>query len=281
MKIFLTGGTGFIGSHFINAALNAGHEIKALRRSDNSAPKVQIPNKVNWLTKQFGDVTINDLQGTDLLVHLAAHSANVPYDSLENCIKYNVTEPLKLFKIAKEAGVKKIIVTGSCFEYGLSGERYEYIPSNAPLEPSLTYPTSKAISSIAFKQFAIENKVQLNYFRIFQVYGEGELESRLWPSLKKAALKGEDFPMTMGGQIRDFIEVKSLANTLVVESEKIFSQIEINCKISNIGTGVPQSILEFSKYWWSKWNAKGSLLIGDLKYREGEIMRYVPLIENN
>jgi nucleoside-diphosphate-sugar epimerase len=66
----------------------------------------------------------------------------------------------------------------------------------------MTYPASKAAASIAFTQWSIENQLKLKYLRIFQVFGEGEAESRLWPSLRKAALSGNDFDMTHGEQIR-------------------------------------------------------------------------------
>mgnify|MGYP006097870083 CR=1 FL=1 len=41
------------------------------------------------------------------------------------------------------------------------------------------------------------------------------------------------------------------------------------------------SVLEFSKYWWNKWEAKGKLKVGSVPYRENEIMRFVPEVEKN
>jgi nucleoside-diphosphate-sugar epimerase len=276
MKIFLTGATGFIGSHLLNIAVSEGFEIIALRRSEKSIPKIKIEGDVFWLNKSYEEITIEDLFGVDIVIHLAAHSANVPYDTLENCIELNVLQPLKMFEKAKEAGIKNFIVAGSCFEYGKSGENYEFIPIDAPLEPTQTYPASKAISSIAFFQFAIQNRIKLSYLRIFQVFGEGELESRLWPSLKKAAMNGEDFPMTKGEQIRDFIYVKDVASRFVLEAKEIFKREDLSPIQINVGSGKPQTIRDFSEYWWNQWGAKGKLIIGAFPYREGEVMRYMP-----
>jgi nucleoside-diphosphate-sugar epimerase len=279
MKVFLTGATGFIGSHFLKCIINEGYEVIALKRSQKSKTKIQLDKQPIWLIKSLEDVTIEDFFEVDLIVHLAAHTANVPYDTLENCIKYNVLEPLKMFYVASSAGVKNFVVAGSCFEYGKSGERYDFIPTNAPLEPTQTYPTSKAISSIAFYQFALEHKINLSYLRIFQVYGEGESSSRLWPSLKLAAENGFDFPMTKGEQIRDFIYVGDVVKKILNEIKTITNNPENRIKYSNIGSGNAQSLLEFSKFWWQEWNAKGNLLIGKIPYRDGEVMRYVPLID--
>lgn len=278
MNIFLTGGTGFIGSHLINQALEQGHQLLALKRSANSQPRVPLMKDPTWLEKEMTEVTVGDLKDIDVVVHLAAHSANVPYDTLENCILKNVIDPLQLFRKAVEARVTKFVVAGSCFEYGKSGERYDFIPVEAPLEPTQTYPASKALSSTAFYQFAIENKVQLSYHRIFQVFGEGELETRLWPSMSQAALNGEDFPMTKGEQVRDFIEVTQVAQKFLEATNNIMHSTSTVPEYHNLGSGNPQSILEFSKYWWEKWGATGKLLVGVKPYRPGEVMRYVPKI---
>ena len=149
------------------------------------------------------------------------------------------------------------------------------IPTDAPLKPTLSYPTSKAAASIALIGWAVENNVFLQILRIFQVYGEGELETRLWPSLKKYAKLGKDFPMTKGEQIRDFISVDQVAKKFLNEIE--FTNVDRSSpRILNIGSGKPQSVLDFSQYWWNKWNAKGDLLIGKIPYKQSEIMRYVP-----
>jgi nucleoside-diphosphate-sugar epimerase len=129
---------------------------------------------------------------------------------------------------------------------------------------------------MVFKQFAIENSLSLTYIRLFQVFGEGEEERRLWPSLRKAAISGQDFPMTLGAQIRDFIEVEIIAVRFVDETISLMNLIEPKVKYINLGSGLPQSILDFSRYWWNKFNAKGKLLVGTLPYRKGECMRYVP-----
>ena len=275
MKLFVTGGTGFIGSHFLNVATAQGFSIKALKRTSTSKPRISLKRNPEWLEKSLLEVNKEDLYDVDVIVHFAAHSANVPYDTLSNCIRYNVTEPLALFQKAHEAGVKRFVVAGSCFEYGSSGEKYDKIPINAPLEPTHSYPTSKAMATIAFKQFAIEKDVELSIHRIFQVFGEGELESRLWPSLRKAALEGKDFPMTKGEQIRDFINVQEVAKYFTSACQPNFENKEM---VYNVGSGRPQTLLEFSQYWWSKWNAKGKLLPGILPYRAGEVMKYVPEI---
>lgn len=276
MNIFLTGGTGFIGSHFINKAHEFGHTIYAIRRK-NSNPRIPLKKQPNWITGDLDDQFGEYFKKCKVLVHLAAHSANVPYDNIENCLYWNVTASLKLFNQAYNNRIKNYLVAGSCFEYGLSGSAYKYIPPDAPLKPTMTYPASKAASSIIFNTWAIMNRLKLKYYRIFQVFGEGELETRFWPSLKKAALSGKDYRMTKGEQIRDFINVSKVVSKLIEELE--FENVDKgNPLFENIGTGKPQTLKQFANYWWDQWKAQGKLVIGAIPYRENEVMRYVPLI---
>ena len=278
MKLFVTGATGFIGSHFLNLlAQNTEIEVVALRRNFYSQPRVLLIKEPIWITKQLDQVCKDDLEGVDVIVHLAAHSMYPPYDTLDNCVYWNLSAPLQLFNEALKADITKFIVAGSCFEYGLSGEEFEFIPVEAMLKPTLTYAASKAASSVAFYQFAVQHQIKFSYNRIFQVYGVGEAASRLWPSLKKAALSGEDFPMTKGEQIRDFISVEDVAQ-FFVDACLNDDLVAGHPKFYNVGSGKPQSILEFSEYWWQKWQAKGRLQIGKVPYREGEVMRYVPKV---
>ena len=275
MNIFLTGGSGFIGSHFLKQALAAGHTVRAIRRSRVSHPDITIGRQLEWLNSQLDEVSADDLKGCEVLVHLAAHSVQYPFDSLANCLRYNLIAVLNLFEQARLAGICRFVVAGSCFEYGRSAERYEFIPTHAPLEPTNSYAVSKAAVSIALYQWAEEHKLNLEVVRVFHVYGEGEAETRFWPSLRRAALAGEDFPMTAGEQIRDFIPVERVAHSFLRRAtSEILDPFSVH--VYNLGTGKPRSLLSFARDWWASWNAKGCLMDGVIPYRENETMRYVP-----
>lgn len=287
--IFVTGGTGFIGSHFLKVALTEGPRIVALRRTPDSRPRIPIFSgdesqsvfgpgedraKIEWLNRSLTDVVEADFAGCDVVVHLAAHSANTPYDTLENCIIGNVLEPLRLFRTAAAAGVRRFVVAGSCFEYGRAGERYEFIPPDAPLEPTQTYPSSKAAATVAFYQLAVELGLELSIHRIFQVFGEGEASSRLWPSLRRAARAGEDFAMTAAEQVRDFTPVEEVARQLLAAcAQEVPAGKPL---ISNLGTGTGESLRDFASKWWRHWGGRGELKFGVHDYRPGEVMRFVP-----
>jgi nucleoside-diphosphate-sugar epimerase len=277
VRIFVTGATGFIGSHFVNHALAAGHKVVALRRSPESLPRVPLMSEPDWVTTSLEEVAERNLAGTDVVVHLAAAGNSPRRATWDELLRWNVVAPAKLLLTAASAGVKRIVAAGSCLEYGRAGERYEFIPPDAPLEPTGGYAASKAAACVLFCAIAAERKLQLTYLRLFSVYGAGQHERNLWPMIRRAALGGEDLPLTPGEQVRDFIAVENVAAALLTAAQHEPVRPGIP-NIRNIGSGRPQTVRQFAEYWWREFHARGKLLFGKLPYRDDEVMRYVPLL---
>ena len=170
-----------------------------------------------------------------------------------------------------------MISVGTFIEYGEAGLKYEFIPIDCDLSPAGAYAASKTAFSVAMQALCKEYNVYSTYFRLFSVFGEGQNENNFFPSLKKAALSGEDFQMTKGEQIRDFISISTVVSQITEGLE--FNEASLGVtNILNIGSGNPQSILDFAQLNWTKWGAKGRINAGSLPYRENEIMRYVAKI---
>lgn len=277
MKLFVTGSTGFVGTHLLRQAMTAGHEVVALRRP-GSRTRLPLEREPRWVDGQLDGEFSAELYGCDVLVHLASHTPNPPYGPLESCLYWNVVATVRLFEQARNAGIDRFLVAGSCFEYGRSAERYARIPVDAPLMPTLSYPTSKAAASVALCGFAAQHQVRLKIYRLFQVYGEGELPTRLWPSLCAAARRGEDFPMTAGQQLRDFIEVGDVAAAFLrgLDFDRVTPGVP---KLANLGSGHTQTLAEFAQTWWMRCGGTGRLILGAVPYRYNETMRLVPEID--
>jgi nucleoside-diphosphate-sugar epimerase len=279
--ILITGATGFIGSNFINTLGEKDYEIIGIKRNSESIPRVPIKRHIHWVISPLEEIPHHILKTADAVVHLASHSANHPYDTLYNCIDQNVIKHLKFIENAIKNGVKRFLFAGSCFEYGNSGIKYEYIPIDAPLEPYGSYPVSKAMFFLAVKELFSGTEMAVSYQRIFQVYGEGEAESRFWPTLKQKAFLGEDMLLTEGDQIRDFIDVSEVAEIFKTRLNDLIETETSFFKVENLASGSPQTLKEFAKFWWSYWGAKGNLLFGAIPYRDNEVMRFVPDLRVN
>ncbi len=276
MKLFVTGGTGFIGSHFIQLATARGHSVTATRRP-GSRPRIPLAPEPCWISKNLAELEASDFIGMDALLHFAAVGVNPSLSDWETCFRTNVVDSLRCWRMAASSGMTRFIICGSCFEYGASGESMAAISIDCPLQPTGPYHASKAAATMAALGLARTENLQLTILRPFHVYGEGEEPHRFWPSLRDAALAGRDFPMTLGEQVRDFIPVEDVAQTFLRFLEKEPHAPGMP-EIYNVGSGRPQTLREFAEFWWQKWGATGKLKFGEIPYREGEVMRYAPEI---
>ncbi len=274
MKLFVTGGTGFIGSHFIKLALARGHEVRALRRPA-SQPRIGLPHLPQWVQGDLESVPPGALPGCDALVHFAAVGVLPGTADWQECFRWNVNASLRLWLQAAAAGIRNLIICGSCFEYGRTAENYQLIPADAPLAPIGPYAASKAAATMAALGLEPGHGVAVRVLRPFHVFGEGEDAARFWPSLRRAALEGADFPMTEGAQVRDFIPVESVAEAFL-HAATCPAQAKALRTVENVGTSEPQTLRHFAESCWQAWQAKGNLRPGALPYRADEVMRYVP-----
>ncbi len=278
MHIFVTGATGFVGSHFVREAVRAGHAVTALRRL-GSLSRIEAPDSVRWVDAALDGDLSQHLAGVDCVVHLAAHTPNPPYAPLDECLYWNVFASTRLIQAAADAGVRDFLVAGTCFEYGLAAQGQEFVHPATELRPTLTYPISKAAASSALLGLARNRALRMQLLRIFQVYGEGETATRFWPSLREAARSGRDFPMSAGTQVRDFIDVADVSHQFVQALD--FAGVEPgNPHVRNIGTGQAASLMQFAQRWWAQWNATGRLLPGEVGLRPGELARLVANVDD-
>lgn len=223
-------------------------------------------------------ITAADLHNVDALIHVASVGVSPQQATWTEVFYWNVTVLIQLLMEAKKASVKRVVIAGSSAEYGLSADRYDFIPADAPLFPTTHYAASKAAGYIAASAFAAEQNIEIVYLRIFSAYGPGQYEKNFFPALKQAAISGTDFAMTKGEQIRDFIPVETVAQALLHGAERTDVQAGV-CRVENLASGQPQTMLEFATHWWELWHAKGNLLPGLIPYRPNEPMRFAAQVE--
>ena len=274
MRLFLTGATGFVGSHVLSAALAAGHEVIALRRTPATGPVVPLDCQPEWCSGDLATLQASQLRGVDAVVHLAATGVSPKSASWYELVQTNVILSLRLMELCGVAGVQRIVVAGTCHEYGSAALRYFAIPPDAPLEPLNPYGASKAAAFQIMRTFSSQQGLELFYGRLFSVYGEGQFEGNFWPSLRRVALAGEDFPMTSGRQISDFIPVASVAAHLLAACSRS-DMTPGSPLVANIGSGQPKTLLEFAESEWNRLGATGKLLPGALPDRSDQIYRMV------
>ncbi len=261
LKVLVTGGAGYIGSHFVKLLIDKGRQslvIDNLSRGHKEA----VPQNV-----LFEDVDILDTEALsytirtylpDAVVHFAAFA--YVGESVENPGIYyqnNVAGSLNLIRLCAENGVKNFIFSSTCSIYGnptkipISEEQ----PSN-PINP---YANTKLIIEMMLKDFETASgmkHVALRYFNAAGADPSGSIgeshnpEPHLIPIILKAALGerkkvsvfGNDYETTDGTCIRDYIHVNDLADAHLKAIDYLINGNEST--IINLGTGKGNSVLE-------------------------------------
>jgi UDP-glucose 4-epimerase len=275
MKILITGGAGYIGSHVAKQLLETTqYDITVLDNLSTGYIKTIQTLKtirdfefIELDLKEFNDVNLLlQTKLFDVIIHFAASS--IVSESVENPLKYymnNTVNTTNLIKCASEYGIKKFIFSSTASVYGEPKESInidETIPTN-PINP---YGMSKLMSEKVLQDTACVNaNFKYIIFRYFNVSGSDmfyendklmprigechEPETHLIPLLAKTALKkrayiniyGEDFNTSDGSCIRDYIHVEDLANAHIQAIEYLnYNESDI----FNLGYGKGYSVKE-------------------------------------
>ncbi|MBK1817251.1 NAD-dependent epimerase/dehydratase family protein [Luteolibacter yonseiensis] len=225
MKILVTGGSGFIGSHIVELYQDTAEEIRVL---DNL--RTGYRHNLDGLRHTFiqGSITDRDtvreaVKGVDYIFHLAA-LVSVPESMSKpgECVDINVHGLLNVLEEASAAGVKKLVFASSAAVYG-DNPVVPKVESMTP-EPKSPYAVTKLDGEYYLGMFQREGRLETAAIRFFNVFGPRQNPKGAYaaaiPIFIEKAVAGEDITVFGdGGQTRDFIYVKDIAGALAFAVE--------------------------------------------------------------
>jgi len=266
VKIAVTGATGFIGRHVV--AEMEQHSISPILICQPSAEIPPPLSKHVAVLMDLRDPPANafDLLGRpDTLIHLAW--AGLPnYKSLHH-FEEELPAQYRFLKGLIESGLKNLVVTGTCFEYGMQSG-----PLNEDLETRPSNPYGFAKDALR-RQLEYLQQVQpfnLTWARLFYLYGEGQAENSLLPQLRKAVERGDTvFNMSGGEQLRDYLPVTEVAKYLVA-----LAMTDQDNGIVNICSGKPVSVRKLVEGWIKENGWPVNLNLGYYPYPDYEPMAF-------
>lgn len=253
-KVFVTGGTGFIGSSIVANLKEKNYKIIVLTRKKKLKDKSF--SNVNFVIGSLQNFRSNYLKNCDYLLHFANHDTTNFNRDFVNAYQSDVVDSINLIKLAIKNGIKNFLIAGSCFEYGNLKKKNIDIDSN--LLPMGYYAITKAALFLQIKNLIKKEKnIKVTYLRYFQVYGKNENKNRLFPQLIKNAKKNKNFKINNGQLVRDFIEV----NEAVDKSLDFFFKNKKKLLIKNIGTGQGLKLSSFARKIWRSCKPKSKLRV--------------------
>lgn len=258
MRILVTGGSGYVGSHAVRELAAAGHEVVIY---DNLSTGVRkLSQGFELIEADIADTVrlSKCLRDADAVMHFAA-SAYVG-ESVENPRKYfsnNVESGLKLLDAVLASPVRIFVFSSTCATYGVP--RQLPIPEDCPQQPVNPYGASKLFFEHALSAYGSSHGLRYAILRYFNAAGAhrggaiGEChnpETHLIPLALKAVagtrppltVFGKDLDTPDGTCLRDFIHVSDLGAAHVMALEHLAKQHD-SIRL-NLGTGVGTSILE-------------------------------------
>lgn len=271
MRLLVTGGAGYIGSHTCVELLNAGHEVVVVDNLSNSHPESL--RRVANLTGQrleFHEAGIGDAEQMSAVfsgapIHAVIHFAafKAVGESVEKPLEYyqnNVAGTLTLLEVMRRNNCKNLVYSSSCTVYGE--------PQQLPITED--HPIAAAESPYGWSKLMTEqimrdvyasdrswNFALLRYFNPVGAHPSGEIGEdphgipcNLMPFITQVAVGrlprlrifGDDYPTPDGTGVRDYIHVVDLAAAHVIAVEKLASDPGI--LTYNLGTGRGFSVLE-------------------------------------
>ena len=274
MKILVTGGLGFIGSHTVVELQNEGFEVVIIDNLSNSS--IEVLDGIERITNKkplFENVDLrdkksvqdffakyNDIEG---VIHFAASKA--VGESVENPLLYYENNINALVYLLQELQAKEkanFIFSSSCTVYGQA----ETMPitENAPVQQAMSpYGNTKQIGEEIITDVVKVTNINAILLRYFNPIGAhpsaeiGELPlgvpQNLVPFITQTAIGlrkelsvfGEDYPTPDGTAIRDYIHVVDLAKAHVVALQRLLENKNLDkVETFNIGTGTGSSVLE-------------------------------------
>jgi len=254
LKVLITGGAGYIGSHVVKLLKKKGYEpivVDNLSTGHKEAVK-------------YGKLLVGDLKDKEFLrkvfkeykleavMHFAAHIEVA--ESVRKPLKYyrnNVCNTLNLLEVMLENNIRNFIFSSTAAVYGIPEEIP--IPETAELKPINPYGESKATIERVLRDLSFSGEdfkyVSLRYFNVAGADPEGEIgeahnpETHLIPLLlqtalgkrRKFTLFGTDYPTRDGTAVRDYIHVMDLADAHILALEYLLSGGK--SEVFNVGYG--------------------------------------------
>ncbi|MHA2246040.1 MAG: NAD-dependent epimerase/dehydratase family protein [Candidatus Hodarchaeales archaeon] len=248
MRIFVTGGTGFIGPYVVDRLLKDNHDLLLLAYEGEELKKEFIEKfkDVRYIKGNLSDISKWKKSLDDFSPELTIHMAwqGIPNYKARMSVK-NLQNSLNLYLTLAEIRCNRILTTGSCWEYGRNQGKVSEGMRPKPFNP---FSGAKNALRIMGEEIAKESDIQYIWTRFFFVYGPGQKSTSLLPYIINSVLKKEIPHIKTPDSKNDFIFVEDIATAIGM----IVTKCKKKQSIYNIGSGYSTSVRELIEIAFEK-----------------------------
>lgn len=277
MKVLVTGGAGFIGSHLVDSLVGDGNEVHVIDNLSNGKMANVNPSATFHRLDIFGDrgkiERLFKKEGFDFVFHLAA-MARIPecLDKPIESFNINVTGTLYLLQLAREFGVQGFVFSSSSSVYGEVNQEVPIV-EETKLQPISLYGLHKLAAEQLVLMYAKFYGLKASALRYFNVYGTNRQSAEgAYPNVFSAfgrdSQRGEITIFGDGEQRRDYVHVFD-----VVRANLAFIDHPAWGQVFNVGTGETHTVNEVARYFSPKRTSYQPARIGDPRYSCAEVSR--------
>lgn len=228
MTVLVTGATGFVGQHLVTALLARGCRVRAVARNLDKAQRLPWFDAVEFRAQDVHDASLDMaalVDGVDALAHLAW--PGLPdYRALFH-LEHNLMADYRFIKAVVEAGVPQVLVTGTCFEYGMQSGPLD---EQAEARPDNPYGLAKHSLHLFLQALRQQLPFNLQWARLFYLHGPGQNPRSLLAALDRAIDAGDPvFDMSGGEQLRDYLAIEEAAGHLAALLQRRDFSGVVNC----------------------------------------------------
>lgn len=244
MRIFVTGGTGFIGKYVVAELQKQGHKLLVLSRK-NAIEVFPFKRNLAFLRGGLSSPGGWRRKLAAFRPQAAIHMAweGIPDYEIENSVG-NLLQGLHLFRMLGEVGCRKVIATGSCWEYGRDSGKMKEDMDPRPMN---AFSAAKTALQWLGRETAKEYGMEFVWARIFYVYGPEQRLSSLIPHLIEEKRRGAPPALKNPDGGNDFVYVGDVARGLRLLVEK-----KTPHAVYNIGSGRLTGVREVARAVYGK-----------------------------
>jgi UDP-glucose 4-epimerase len=268
VRVFLTGASGFVGSHLLRLLVAEGHEVAILLRPESRPWRIaDVLGRAFRIDGDLADVAAAREAvrafGPEVVIH-AAWAGVGPSARDDPAQDDNVRSTRALASLAREAGARALIGLGSQAEYG---PRHGATREDAPTRPTTRYGAAKLAACAEAGEVCREAGLRFAWLRLFSSYGPMDDPALMIPGLIRTLLDGGRPALSPGTQHWDYLYVEDAARAIEAVALRTVAS-----GVFNLGSGRTATIRSVAERVRDGIDPRLPLGFGEVPFRPGQVM---------